>query len=81
MIDVVRARKNKGKLLVEFIPFGGKSMNIYDWDTGKTKTRFTKGDFKKHFKVAYGTTKGASFGKAKDKGRKGWGIFIPRMKR
>lgn len=37
MIDVVRARKNKGKLLVEFIPFGGKSMNIYDWDTGKTK--------------------------------------------
>tara|TARA_R100000322_G_C5270619_1_gene146931 strand:- start:175 stop:411 length:237 start_codon:yes stop_codon:yes gene_type:complete len=78
---MARAKKNRGKLLVEFIPFGGIKMNQYDWDTGKTKTRFTKKDFKEYFGKSYGTTKGATFGKAQDKGRKGWGIFIPRMKR
>jgi hypothetical protein len=77
VIDMVRAKKNKGKLLVEFIPFGGIEVGGM---FGEPRKKFKRKQFKSYFGKSYGGTKGASFGKAMDKGRKGWGIFIPRDK-
>ena len=75
---MARAKKNKNKLLVEFIPFGGIEVGGM---FGEPRTKFKRKEFKEYFRKSYGTTKGASFGKAEDAGRKGWGIFVPRMKR
>ena len=75
----MRAKKNRGKTLLEFIPFGGKRVG------GKL---FKRKEFRKHFDNTYKLTKGASFGKAKQnqyvKGSgqseietvRGWGIFV-----
>ncbi len=75
---MARAKGNQGKLLVEFLPFGGTEVGGM---FGEPRRKFKRKEFKNYFRKSYGSTKGASFGKAEALGRKGWGIFIPRMKR
>ena len=62
---MARAKKNKGKLLVEFIPFGGIEVGGM---FGEPRKKFKRKEFKEYFGKSYGTTKGATFGKAEDKG-------------
>ena len=72
-----RAKKNQDKLLVEFIPYGGRDIG------NGTMIKFK--EFRKHFETNYKNIKGSSFGKARDTFRrqdvKGWGIFVPYQKR
>jgi len=63
------------EILVEFIPFGGKDVTQ---SHDKKKVIFKRKEFKSYFKKSYKHSPGARFGKATDRGRKGWGIFIPR---
>jgi len=67
------SKKNKGKLLVEFIPYGGIEVGGM---FGEPKRKLKRKGFKEHMKRSYGSN--ASFGKATDRGKKGWGIFIKR---
>lgn len=75
---MTRAKKNQDKILVEFIPYGGR-------DIGNNQTLRFK-EFRRHFKNNYKDIKGSTFGKATDTFKrvenvKGWGIFVPRQKR